>query len=58
VILEWRELFEGNVYERHFFSEIDFDVPVDPALFTIPRPPGRRPPSVWNVPSTLGSFVL
>lgn len=27
VVLEWRGLFEGNVYERHFFSEIAFDVP-------------------------------
>jgi len=27
VILEWRALFDGEVYERHYFSEIAFDVP-------------------------------
>ncbi len=41
VILEWRALFEGNVYERHFFSDIAFDVPIDPALLAIPRPSDR-----------------
>ena len=35
VILEWRALFEGNVYERHFFSEIAFDVPVERSEFEI-----------------------
>lgn len=36
VVLEWRALFEGNVYERHFFSEIAFDVPLDRSVFRIP----------------------
>lgn len=35
VVLEWRTLFEGNVYERHFFSEIAYDVPVEPSAFEI-----------------------
>lgn len=39
VVLEWRGLLDGEIYERHFFSEIAFDVPVDPALFATPRDP-------------------
>jgi len=41
VVLEVRELFEGEVAVREFFSKIAFDVPIDPALFAIPRPPDR-----------------
>lgn len=35
VILEWRALFEGEVYERHFFTEIAFDVPMNEADFDL-----------------------
>ncbi len=39
VILEWRGLWEGEPCERHFFTEIAFDVPIDDAAFY----PGRSP---------------
>jgi hypothetical protein len=35
VVLEWRALSEGNVYERHVFSEIAFDVPLERLDFDI-----------------------
>jgi len=35
VVLEWRALFEGNVYERHLFTEIAFDVPLERSDFDI-----------------------
>jgi hypothetical protein len=38
VILEWRALFEGDVYERHFLTEIAFDVPVDRSAFETSGP--------------------
>lgn len=41
VVLEVREIFEGEIAVREFFSAIEFDVPVDPALFVIPRDPDR-----------------
>lgn len=41
VVLEVREMFEGEIATRDFFSDIAFDVPVDPALFIIPRTPDR-----------------
>jgi len=33
VILEWRAIFDGKVYERHHFTEIAFDEPMDEADF-------------------------
>jgi len=38
VILEWRALFDGRVFERHYFTEIAFDEPMDEAEF---YPAGR-----------------
>ena len=35
VIVEWRFLLHGEVYERFFFSEIAFDVPVERSEFEI-----------------------
>lgn len=35
VVLEWRYLLDGNMYERHFFSEIAFDVPLDRSDFDV-----------------------
>ncbi|MBA3274420.1 MAG: hypothetical protein H0T72_01405 [Chloroflexia bacterium] len=33
VILEWRALLDGEVYERHWFTSVAFAVPVDDTLF-------------------------
>lgn len=33
VILEWRALLDGTVFEHYWFTPIEFDVPIDPALF-------------------------
>ncbi len=33
VILEWRALVDGKPYERYWFTKVEFDVPIDPALF-------------------------
>jgi len=53
VILEWRGLFDGEVYERHFFTELHFDEPVDESIF---YPEGRNPEIVR--PSFLGPAQL
>lgn len=50
VILEWRCIFEDQVYRRFWFEDLVFDEPIDPALFDIdagPKPPpviDDRPP--------------
>ncbi len=36
VVLEWRAFLDGQVYERHSFTEIAFDVPLDRSVFKIP----------------------
>lgn len=33
IVLEWRAMLDGAVYERHWFSSVAFDVPLDDALF-------------------------
>lgn len=40
VILEWRGLWEGQPYERHVFTDLAFDVPIDETVF-YPEPRDR-----------------
>lgn len=35
VVLEWRALLDGEIYERHFFREIAFDVPLEQSDFDV-----------------------
>ena len=39
VILEWRALLDGEVYERHWFNSVTFDPPLDDSLFVRSRIP-------------------
>lgn len=60
VILEWRALVDGEVYERYWFTRIEFDVPIDPALFDrsgIPTgvPIESEPELPWGT-ATLGKL--
>ncbi len=38
VILEWRALFDGQPYERHFFTDIHFDEPMSEEEFSPETP--------------------
>jgi len=61
IILEWRCIFEDQVYRRFWFENLTFDEPIDPDLFDIdagPKPPPvpdnrpPHPPEVLLVDST------
>ena len=46
-VVEWRELFEGQVYHRHWWTELELGVDLDPALFDVSVTPELRP---WDGP--------
>lgn len=46
-VVEWRSLFEGEVFERHWWSELELGVDLDPALFDASVTPDLAP---WEGP--------
>ena len=46
-VVEWRALFQGGVYERHWWDELELNVDLDPALFDGDIEPALAP---WEGP--------
>lgn len=46
-VMEWRALFQGETYERHWWDELELDVEADPALFDPDVEPALAP---WDGP--------
>ena len=46
-VVEWRALFQGEVYERHWWTELELGVDLDPALFDVSIEPELSP---WEGP--------
>lgn len=58
IILEWRCITNEQVYRRFWFTELEFDQPIDDALFDLdsgPKPPPvpdprpATPPAAWLI---------